>query len=66
MHCNILIQNSFLTFVETDVISLEKEVVFSEDSAVLKCYSVPLGIPLEYCRFVRPDGKGFSVDPQNK
>jgi hypothetical protein len=66
LHCKILIPNSFLTFTETDVISMEKELVVSEGPAVLKCYSVPLGIPLEYCRFIRPDGKGFSVDAQNK
>jgi hypothetical protein len=66
IYCNILIPNSFLTFTENDVISMEKELVVSEGRAVLKCYSVPLGIPLEYCRFVRPDGKGFSVDAQNK
>jgi hypothetical protein len=61
-----LIQNLLLVFTETDVISLEKEVVASEDSALLKCYSVPLEIPLDYCRFIRPDGKGFNIVPQNK
>jgi len=49
---------------ETDVVSLEKEVVVSEDPALLKCYSVPLEVPLDYCRFIRPDGKGFNVVPQ--
>jgi hypothetical protein len=48
------------------MISLEKEVVVSEDSALLKCYSVPLNFPLDYCRFVRPDGKGIIVATQNK
>jgi len=49
---------------ETDVISLVKEVVVSEDSAMLICYSVPLEVPLDYCHFIRPDGKGFNVVPQ--
>jgi hypothetical protein len=61
-----LIQTLYLAFTETDVVSLEKEVVVSGDSALLKCYSVPLEMPLDYCRFVRPDGKGFNVVPQNE
>ncbi|XP_033610839.1 uncharacterized protein LOC111873065 isoform X3 [Cryptotermes secundus] len=50
---------------ESGVISLDKEVVFSNGFAVLKCYSVPIGKPLQYCRFLRPDGKGFNVVPGN-
>lgn len=61
-----MVNNSFLTFAESDVISLDKEVVFSNGFAVLKCYSVPIGKPLQYCRFLRPDGKGFNVVPGNK
>lgn len=50
---------------ESSVISLDKEVVFSNGFAVLKCYSTPTGKPLQYCRFLRPDGKGFNVVPGN-
>lgn len=61
-----MINNSFLSFTESGVISLDKEVVFSNGFAVLKCYSIPIGKPLQYCRFLRPDGKGFNVVPANK
>lgn len=28
----------------------------------LECTTIPVRLPLEYCRFVRPDGRGFSID----
>jgi hypothetical protein len=58
-----LCNNYFLTFTDSEVVSLVKELVISSEPAVLKCSSVPLGRPLQYCRFIRPDGKGFNVVP---
>jgi hypothetical protein len=55
---------SFFTFSETDVISVDKEIdLYYNSTPVLKCHSVPKGMPLQYCRFLRPDGKGFNVVP---
>lgn len=28
------------------------------------CTTVPVRLPLRYCRFVLPDGRGFSIDEQ--
>ncbi|XP_069702846.1 uncharacterized protein [Periplaneta americana] len=52
-----------VTVARTNVVSLVEEVLFSPEDTILQCYSVPLGSPLQYCRFIRPDGKGFNVVP---
>ncbi|XP_049808709.1 uncharacterized protein LOC126251979 [Schistocerca nitens] len=39
----------------------DKAVTLSGDSASFICHSVPTGHSLKYCRFVRPDGKGFRL-----
>lgn len=31
-------------------------------SLLLECRSIPEHLPLEYCRFVLPDGTGFSIN----
>lgn len=33
-------------------------------SLLLECASVPANVPLNYCRFVLPDGTGFSVNEE--
>lgn len=32
-------------------------------TTTVNCHSVPKGQPIEYCRFVRPDGQGISLIP---
>lgn len=31
-------------------------------SVNLECMSVPMHVPINYCRFVLPDGTGFSIN----
>lgn len=33
-------------------------------SQLLECRSIPEHVPLDYCRFVSPDGMGFSINEQ--
>ncbi|XP_055298260.1 uncharacterized protein LOC129566399 [Sitodiplosis mosellana] len=34
-------------------------------SMVLECHSIPEHVPLEYCRFLQPDGKSFSINEKS-
>lgn len=35
------------------------------ESVSLECRSIPKGVPLDYCRFILPDGTGFSLNEQS-
>ncbi|XP_069702843.1 uncharacterized protein [Periplaneta americana] len=51
-----------VTIVESAIASRSQNIeTTTEESTTLTCYSVPRGAPIEYCRFVRPDGVGFNV-----
>lgn len=56
--------NLYLTFeLESNMVSAQ---LFHETRAdaplVIECTTVPLHLPIDYCRFVLPDGTGFSIN----
>lgn len=41
--------------------SITKNVIVG-GAIIIECTSIPVNLPIDYCRFVLPDGTGFSLN----
>lgn len=50
---------------ESHLVASELQVtVLAAAPLSVDCTTIPVRVPLQYCRFVMPDGRGFSIDEQ--
>ncbi|XP_068081298.1 uncharacterized protein [Anabrus simplex] len=56
VHIDVEIKSSPLYAARTNIVTEDRK------STTAMCYTVPGGAKLDYCRFLRPDGKGFSLN----